>query len=364
MSSRNGLPMKSLVITCALIVGLSVLSSVGGNPLSTSASANVLASSTLVRVGDRYRNGFVIDPITTRRTAAGKAKGVLIPLAYKKKLRIRFPVNAHQGPQTWYVMHVDAIAYLSPKTRKQTAFISAATNERAAAQIQIDTNSDKNGPFAEATSVGLIKGFTRTLTRSRGLHIRFSNYLQKSGVISGDSYLEFAISEPDPNSGVLAVRILPDTRIVATSTPPPHLDLHIAFKRNADVTVGHVLNLKWSIRNRSTLSARAVSIGIDYVRKDFALLSRRAYSFATVTNTERGVFRLIPKRSVDTTITITVGSSNTNHPEIGLRAIVMPKRTGDSSITWLLRAMGLVLLTSPLWIWAARVARRRLHERS
>ncbi len=186
------------------------------------------------------------------------------------------------------------------------------------------------------------------------------NYLQSAGVRAGKSSLQFALEESLAKNGVTAVRILPDTKIVRTKVPPPHLTLNVQYEKSEDLVVGRETEIAWELRNISRLAARNTTVELEYNPHDLRVIGNRSFSFDRVVRPVSGTFRFVAIRSVSTTIVVRVNSTTANGPAIGLRAIIQARNTsGDVATTWAIRAIGLVAITAFLWIPAVIGLRKR-----
>lgn len=76
---------------------------------------------------------------STRLSEWGYVSTDVIRFPAMRTLSFDFPEDAAQGPRIWYVLHLHFEVVMAPDS-DGVALVSAATNERTAAQIEVETH--------------------------------------------------------------------------------------------------------------------------------------------------------------------------------------------------------------------------------
>lgn len=156
----------------------------------------------------------------TQLSELGYATTDVIRFPERRAISFDFPKDAAQGPRVWYVLHLHFEVELAPDS-DGVALVSAATNERTAAQVEVEAHP---GQPLEYSAVGLLNGKTRTVVDSRTAEVRFSNYLQQQGVRAGPS--QFTVSVDSlAGARVQRLTVFDDSAIEATPNSPYALSL-------------------------------------------------------------------------------------------------------------------------------------------
>jgi hypothetical protein len=134
------------------------------------------------------------------------------------------PESAAQGPENWYALYLHFSIEFSGNSDNGTAYVSASTNGRAAAQVKFVTEKQPDGSLTVDWITGsenLIKGDVKHSTSSLRIEdIHFANYLQTSGVKPGLNVLTFKLEQYD-GAKVKSLQIFSDSGIALTLQPPP-----------------------------------------------------------------------------------------------------------------------------------------------
>ncbi len=255
--------------------------------------------------------------------------------------------GATQGGPVWYVLRLHVEVAVRHQTRS-LAYLSASTNGWTAAQIEMKAVRIGGRLVTSTSSLGLVDGLIKQSTRKKVFRLRFANYLQRRGVRGGRNRLTVRVDLPRAPR-VVTVRVLPDTEIIRTATPPPSLSLHVSWPSRESPRVGKPFTIHWGLSNRSALAAFDVNVQPVFNGRDFETVGRRRSIFERFEGTRQGTFTLLPLRSVRTTLFVRAQSPNANSPAAAIAAVVLPRQTsaptGPSRIVgMLLFAGGIVVL--------------------
>lgn len=133
------------------------------------------------------------------------------------------PENASQGPEDWYVIYLHFSIEFSGQSDNGSAYLSAATNSYACAQIKFETERENDSLIVNwiTGSENLFKGDTYHSTSSLNIEdVHFANYLPISGVVPGQNFLTFKLEQYD-GAKVSGLRIFGDSGIALTLQPAP-----------------------------------------------------------------------------------------------------------------------------------------------
>ena len=124
------------------------------------------------------------------RTAGGSIE--LTEDHVARSVDFELPSDAHQGPSTWYLLRLHATITMRRDTRDGVAYLTAATNGRVAAMIEID--ADPSRRQLDYSYLDLINGSTRGTESSDHVTVSLRNYLQVEGVRPGTNTLRFDLT--------------------------------------------------------------------------------------------------------------------------------------------------------------------------
>jgi hypothetical protein len=269
----------------------------------------------------------------------------------------RLPEGARQGSGAWYVLRLHVKIAVKHPTRS-LAYLSASTSGWTAAQIELKAVRTRYGRLLTSTSsLGLVNGLVKQTTLEKVFPLRFANYLQRRGVKGGRNTLKVGI-ESAAAPGAISVRVLADTAIVRTRTPPPSLSLHVTWRAHASPHVGAHLPIHWRVTNRSTLPAFDVRVTPVFDGRDFKTVGSSSSVFERLDGTRQGTFTLLPLRSVRTTLFVRAESPNANSPAAAIAAVVLPRQSSSKADDWRVRIAGALVLAAG---FALLFLRRRSH---
>jgi hypothetical protein len=162
----------------------------------------------------------------------------------------------------------------------------------------------------------------------------------------------------------VAVRVLPDTGIDRTATPPPSLSLRVSWPTRESPRVGKPFTIDWSLTNRSRLAALDVGVEPLFDARDFRTLGPERTGFERVEGTRHGRFTLLALRPVRTTLFVRAQSPNANSPAAAIGAVVLPRERSAGSGDWPVRIAGALLLAGGIALLARRPSGRPRSRRS
>ncbi|HYN93756.1 MAG TPA: hypothetical protein VES42_07885, partial [Pilimelia sp.] len=172
------------------------------------------------------------------------------------RVTVTLPAGATQGPSTWYVIRLHARVSLAAGSTG-TAVVSAATNDRTAAQIQFV-------PVAaggmEWNAVSAAEPARRVRTATRSADVRFSNFLQKTGVRGGANTLTFGLETFD-GGRVDRVQIFGDSCIGSTRRSPETLQVQAQINPPT-VRTGADFTIRVRVRNAGSGAVGTVRLSV------------------------------------------------------------------------------------------------------
>jgi hypothetical protein len=320
-----------IVVTVALLPG--------SRQAAAASSANVVHGVSVFRVGSA-------------------ADSVRVFSARPASWRYRLPEGSRQGGRRWYVLRLHVEVSVTRPTRS-LSYLSALTNGFAAAQIELNAVRSGGRLVTFTSSLGLVNGLVNAATRKQVFRLRFANYLQRRGVRSGRNTLIVRV-DPSAASRAVSVRVLSDTGIVRTRTPPPSLSLHVAWPARQGVRVGKPLTIHWTLTDQSALAALRVGVEPLFDARDFEMLGPKRLVIERLEGTRKGTFTLLPRRSVRTTLFVRADSPNANSPAAAIAAVVLPQETSAQSAQWPVRIAGALLLAGGIaLLYLGRLRHRR-----
>ncbi|MFP3976229.1 MAG: hypothetical protein ACLFVK_08430 [Dehalococcoidia bacterium] len=131
------------------------------------------------------------------------------------------PEGAAQGPDTWYVLHLNFDIEFSPDTEEGVCYVGAGTNGYACAKIRFEVKKKKDAVTVDWSHTGLRESVSRS-TDSLDIHVPFKNYLRTAGVRADSNTLTFTMRKYG-NVKVKRLCILKSSGIEYTSVSPPEL---------------------------------------------------------------------------------------------------------------------------------------------
>lgn len=254
------------VATCALLVG----------------SANAEAAPLSVVAGDNGK-------ATLAEVAGGGITFSGERDAESRSFRFNFPSGADQGPDTWYLIRLDASVSFEPGANSGSALLSGFSRGQAGAQVEFYPGQTKEGrPFVSWGSVDLIRGQAEGRSRGHQARVHYLNYLPYSGVRPGPASLTFQV-ESFGGARVSEIRIGPASGIYATPVAPVELKLSADIPDEEVLSAGKPARLEVEVTNTSARPAEDVVVA----------LSPQASHMFVEGPTQRTIERLRGSRTVE-----------------------------------------------------------------
>ncbi len=135
----------------------------------------------------------------------------------KISIEFRLPKNASQGPETWYVLHLNFRIELSEECEGGIYYVGADTNNYACALIQFKPQIVDDSLVIVSTTTGLIDKGVHT-TPSLSIDYSFRNYLRTMGTKPGLNVLTFKLEQWGPK--LRSLRIFDNSGIECTPLSP------------------------------------------------------------------------------------------------------------------------------------------------
>jgi hypothetical protein len=176
----------------------------------------------------------------------------------RKSVFFRLPSGARQGPDKWYLIRLHFRIVFKEEAGAGAVLLSGLTNGRSAAQIRFQyRRSSPRAPIYWST-LDYIRGLRRHRTQSRVIDVRFSNYLQYSGVRPKRN--AFTVQyERFGDIHVESIRVFRDSGIAVTPLSPARLKIRIE-DRPVRVAEGAEFPISYTVENIGGQLARDVVV--------------------------------------------------------------------------------------------------------
>lgn len=218
------------------------------------------------------------------------------------------PPGARQGPDTWYLIKLHlAITFVRPTGG--SAYVSALTNGRAAAQIKF---TPAPGGSIMSSSVSLLAGSVKRTSSARRIELTYRNYLQDRGVRPGRNRLTVLL-ERTGNLRVSELVILRDSGVQVSRLRPARLKLDPILPRGS-VRVGDQFRVAFTLRNTGDRPARNVLIAARPSSSNIKVVGQAARRLPLLDGRASGAFRLRATRTGRYRLVLGAAADNANHP--------------------------------------------------
>lgn len=290
----------------------------------------------------------------TRLSDLGFSTADVVQSPDRGHVSFAFPPGAEQGPDNWYLLNFHFEVEIGADS-DGIALVSAATNDRSAAQVQFETHP---GQSVKYSSLSLIAGRTESTSESRVVDVRFSNYLQQQGVAPGPA--QFSVSlEQIGGARISRVTLFSDTSFEATRSSPFSLSLTPAKAINPTPTSGRPFYVTFTLRVQQGRPVDSVAITAT-ASNGLEVVSPARQDIGSVGDIYQGRFQLIAKRAGEYEVGLHAQSS-INRPAATVRVRVVEDHA--SRVTPLFVAFATVLAGVVLILLAGPL-RARLRRRS
>jgi hypothetical protein len=275
-----------------------------------------------------------------------------VVVAGKRSFDFRLPEGARQGSDAWYLIRLRYRLTFARESGPGLAWVIGDTNGRTSAQVEYTVARRSGGLRVRRTSVDLVNGQLARTFASRTDSVTFTNYLQLEGVRGGENELRIRLEE----SGLTRVErleLLPGTAIVRTGRSPYPLALE-ARLLDERVRAGEAFRVGVTVSNRTGERLRDVVVRPQHA---FELVSDPGLRFATLRRPAYGVYVFRAGAPGEYELGF-VADSSRNHPSLGLRVVVLERRsfsTLDAAI-WAVALLPFALVGG--WVIRSRRGRR------
>jgi hypothetical protein len=164
-----------------------------------------------------------------------------------RDVALTFPRGAHQGPSSWYLIHLHFRISISPESGSGRIYIVASTNDRPAAMIRFDTTANPAGVRVRSTDLGLVSGARSATGLPLVVESRFENFLEYKGVRPGRNTLTFKVEQYD-GARIRSVRVFDDSGVEFSRLGPATLRLEPLLSRRA-IEVGSTFDVGFRVHN-------------------------------------------------------------------------------------------------------------------
>jgi len=259
---------------------------------------------------------------------------VLKPGQTARSLKFRLPPNTEQGPERWYMIHLDYVLRVSRSSGPGFVWVSASTNGRTAAQIEYTLRKRRERLQIRESQLDLVNGGRRRLLRGRVAIVEFKNYLQYEGVRGGENTLRVAFKSVGM-ARVDQLEVLPTSGVFLTRRSPYPVKVH-ASMTTEQVAVGDRFSVELVLSNRTGERIRDVKVRPVYDQRIFKLHGRDVHRWSFLNRPRRVLFCFEALRAGTADLRFLVDSSR-NRPSATIRLGVRPSTGGSASgIVWAL----------------------------
>jgi hypothetical protein len=163
------------------------------------------------------------------------------------------PDGAAQGPSTWYLFHLHTAVDFAAGSAG-TAVVSAATNGRTLAQVQLESS----GTEVEWSTVSAAEPARAETVPGRSAEVTMTNFPQRTGIRGGQNRLTFTVEVAD-GAVVERVRFFGDTCLEPTGRSPEWLEISSRYAP-ASVSAGQEFIVFVRVRNAGTTPVGEVRV--------------------------------------------------------------------------------------------------------
>lgn len=200
-------------------------------------------------------------PATLQRLGGGSLSlgGSDGPASYQS--HFVFPPGADWGPDTWYLIRLEATVELAPDSGPGSLVLSGFSRGQAGAQVEFTSSPSSAGEqrlYWE--SVDMIHGQRSGASESSTAHISYRNFLPYKGVAPGAATLAFQL-ERFGSIRASEVKIGSASGIYATQAGPVELKLDASAAEEV-LSAGEPAEVKVRVTNVSARPALGVSLAI------------------------------------------------------------------------------------------------------
>lgn len=198
------------------------------------------------------------------------------------------PENATQGPENWYVIHLNFLIEFNEQSEDGRCYVSALTNDYSCAQIEFETKRVDNSLIIDWNTVDVLNGDIAYSTSSLSMNVSFSNYLQISGVKPGLNILTFKLEQYE-GVEVGNLRVFDDSGIEYTPLSLPNLVMDVDLPESS-VEVGDTFTIRFVVQNTGDLPAKEVVVRVLYPEQTLELIGEASYSVQSLGTSIEGCF--------------------------------------------------------------------------
>jgi hypothetical protein len=172
------------------------------------------------------------------------------------------PETATQGPDVWYLVHLDLLAQFNEESDNGQVYVTALINGYASASVEFSLTRSADSLAVDWNTVDLINGLKKYSSLSNSADISFSNYIQVAGIDPGLGVLTFRV-ERSEGVKLKNLSILDTSGIQVSENPLPKLQLSVV-PPPMNVKVGNSFNVAFQVSNVGGMPALDVSIQAIY----------------------------------------------------------------------------------------------------
>jgi hypothetical protein len=210
----------------------------------------------------------------------------------KQTYKFFLPSEASQGPEKWYLVHLNFKIEFSQDCGEGYFYLYVDTNDYCCALFEFKTEKVNNILRIEWSTADLINGYYQDSLSSLSKEITFSNYLISKGVRGGGNDLIFR-AETIGDTRINKVHYLGSSSLECTTIAPPKLKLDVLLPEE-NVVVGKEFKIQYALSNSGSLPAENVSLQIQYPEQALDIKTGKSVFFPKIEGKLTGEFTLTP----------------------------------------------------------------------
>lgn len=266
----------------------------------------------------------------------GLADAILVPGDSVRVWNLSLPANASQGPDRWYIVHLEAEVLINasgPAGDRRLAYLTASLNRLAFASVKLE--SGPGDPLSVRWEFVNITGTFRGFSAESVLRLPLSNFPPLAAVRAGNATIELKLENA---AGTLIDRatVFANSNIEVTPRSPPKLRI-ASVSAPREVVEGERFNVSTVLENQGGLPVKNPRVSLRYPESLFELAEgNSSIGFEWLTSQETVHWSLRARGSGAGTLRVAVKSESADSSPVAEGPIAVLPRGG-----------------APTWVWGA-----------
>jgi hypothetical protein len=210
----------------------------------------------------------------------------------KQTYKFFLPSEAKQGPEKWYLVHLNLHIDFSPDCGDGYFYMYVDTNNYCCALFEFRTERLNDVLVIKWSSADLVNGYYENSLLSLSENITFSNYLSPKGVRGGENDL-IVRAETIGDTRINNVLLYGSSSLECTTVAPPKLTLDVLVPEE-NVVVGQEFKIQYTLNNTGSLPAENVTLAIQYPEQVLDMKTDNLVFFPKIESSQTGEFVMKP----------------------------------------------------------------------